>query len=65
MIAWSKVMPPLGVRVLPRRWVVERTFSWFGQNRRLNKDYEYLPESNEARAYVTMTRLMLRGLARL
>jgi len=65
VIDWSKVMPPSGFRVLPRRWVVERTFSWFGQSRRLSKDYEYLPESSEAMAYVTMTRLMLRRLARL
>ncbi len=64
VIDWSKVMPPPGFRVLPRRWVVERTFSWFGQSRRLSKDYEYLPESSEAMAYVTIIRLMLRRLAR-
>jgi putative transposase len=65
VIDWSKVMPPPGFRLLPRRWVVERTFWWFGQSRRMSKDYEYLPESSEAMAYVTMTRLMLRRLARL
>ena len=32
-----------GFEVLPRRWVVERTFGWFGRYRRLSKDYEYLP----------------------
>jgi putative transposase len=50
---------------LPRRWIVERTFSWLGQNRRLSKDYERLPESAEALIYVAMSRLMVRRLARL
>jgi putative transposase len=49
---------------LPRRWVVERTFSWLSQNRRLSKDYERLPESSEAFIYVAMSRLMARRLAR-
>jgi putative transposase len=55
---------PKGFRHLPRRWVVERTFSWFGQARRLSKDYERLPETEEAMIYATMSRLMLRRLAR-
>jgi len=55
---------PKGFIVLPRRWVVERTFSWIGQNRRMSKDYERLPESSEAFIYVAMTRLMVRRLAR-
>ena len=50
--------------VLPRRWVIERTFSWLGQNRRMSKDYERLAESSEAFVYVAMTRLMARRLAR-
>ena len=51
---------------LPIRWIVERTFSfsWLGQNRRLSKDYERLPESAEAFIYVAMSRLMVRRLAR-
>ena len=56
---------PKGPRpFLPIRWIVERTFSWLGQNRRLSKDYERLPESAEAFIYVAMSRLMLRRLAR-
>jgi putative transposase len=51
--------------VLPRRWVVERTFSWLGQNRRLSKDYERLCETSEALVYATMSRLMVRRLAKL
>jgi putative transposase len=49
---------------LPRRWVVERTFSWLGQNRRMSKDYERLPETSEAFIYVAMSRLMVKRLAR-
>jgi transposase len=49
---------------LPRRWVVERTFSRVGQNHRMSKDYEHLPKSSEAFVYVEMTRLMVRRLAR-
>jgi putative transposase len=51
-------------RVLPRRWVVERTFAWLGQSRRLSKDYERLPAVAEAMLYGAMTRLMLRRLSR-
>jgi putative transposase len=62
----KKLLPPEGPRAfLPRRWVVERTFSWLGQNRRMSKDYERLPESGEAFIYVAMSRLMVRRLARL
>jgi putative transposase len=53
-----------GFQVLPRRWVVERTFSWLGQNRRMSKDYERLCESAEAFVYAAMIRLMVRRLAR-
>jgi putative transposase len=49
--------------VLPRRWAVERTFSWLGQSRRLSKEYEHLCETSEAMIYATMTRLMARRLA--
>jgi putative transposase len=50
---------PSGPRpFLPIRWIVKRTFSWLGQNRRLSKDYERLPESGEAFIYVAMSRLM-------
>jgi putative transposase len=55
---------PKGFIVLPRRWVVERSFSWMGQNRRMSKDYERVPETGEAFMYVAMTRLMARRLAR-
>ena len=50
-------------QVLPKRWVVERTFAWFNQYRRLSKDYERLPKMSEAAIYAVMTRIMLRRLA--
>jgi len=51
-------------QVLPRRWVVERTYGWWNRERRLSKDYERLPETTQAFVYVTMSRLMTRRLAR-
>jgi putative transposase len=52
-----------GFVLLPRRWVVERTFAWITQCRRLSLDYEVLPESSQAMIYIAMTRLMVRRLA--
>ena len=51
--------------VLPRRWVVERTFSWLLHSRRLARDYERLAGTDEALIYATMSRLMTRRLARI
>jgi putative transposase len=62
-IDWERLLPPKGFQVLPRRWVVERTFSWTDQNRRMSKDYERLTETSEAFIYVAMSRLMARRLA--
>ncbi len=53
-----------GFVVLPRRWVVERTFAWLGRYRRLSKDYEQLPETSEAMIYAAMVHLMLKRLGR-
>ena len=64
-VDWQKLLPPQGFVVLPRRWVVERTFSWIDQNRRrMSKDYERLAATSEAFIYVAMSRLMARRLAR-
>ena len=51
-----------GFQVLPKRWIVERTFSWFGWYRRLSKDYEELTENSEAMILVCMIHRMLRHL---
>ena len=74
-VAWAKeatgwlieiVARPAGAKgfeVLPRRWVVERTFAWLGRSRRLSKDYEGLPETHEAWVHVAMIHPMLKRLA--
>lgn len=51
-------------RVLPRRWVVERTFGWLGRYRRLNRDYERQAQTGEVMVYLAMIRLMLARLTR-
>ena len=51
-------------RVLPRRWVVERTFGWLGRYRRLTRDYERQAQTGETMIYLAMIRLMLARLAR-
>ncbi|WP_141631589.1 transposase, partial [Rhodopirellula baltica] len=57
---------PKGVKgfvLLPKRWVVERTFSWLGRWRRLSRDYEHWTESSEAMIHVASIGRMLRRLA--
>jgi transposase len=53
-----------GFKVQPRRWVVERTFSWFGRNRRLAKDYENLADTLAAFLAIAAIRIALKRLAR-
>ncbi len=53
-----------GFVLLPRRWLVERTFGWLSHYRLLSKDYEVLPRNSEAVVYVAMIHLMVRRLAR-
>ena len=52
-----------GFQLLPRRWVVERTFAWFGRCRRLSKDFEGSPETELAWLLVAHLRLLTRRLA--
>lgn len=54
---------PTGLTILPRRWVVERTFAWLGRSRRLSKDYEALPATEEVWIHLAMIRLMVARLA--
>ena len=64
VVGWEKLLPAKGFVVLPRRWVVERSFAWIGHNRRMSKDYGRLCASGEASfVYAAMSRLMLRRLA--
>ena len=53
-----------GFKLLPRRWVVERTFGWLGRCRRLSKDYEALPATEEAMIRLAMIHLMVRRLTK-
>ena len=54
----------VGFQVLPKRWIIERTFGWLTRNRRLARDYERLPDTSQAFIYVAMIRLMTMRLAR-
>ena len=63
-IDWQKLLPRRGFEILPRRWVVERTFAWLSHNRRMSKDYERLCATSEAFVYAAMARLMVRRLVR-
>ena len=51
-----------GFEVIPKRWIVERTFGWLNWSRRLSKDYEALPAVSENMVYIAMIRVMLRRL---
>ena len=51
-----------GFKVVPKRWVVERTFGWLGRYRRLSKDYEKFPETSEAMIQMAMIHIMVRRL---
>jgi putative transposase len=79
LVAWVKALRPRGrlhldivrrsdaaqgFEVLPKRWLVERTFAWFVKQRRLVRDYEFKTEHSEAMLYISMSALMLRRLAR-
>jgi putative transposase len=54
-----------GFVVIPKRWIVERTFGWLNRDRRLSKDDELLPATSETLIQVTMIHLMIRRLARI
>jgi putative transposase len=66
--SWARAGAPPRVvprfAVVPRRWVVERTFAWLGRYRRLAKDYEYLPATSENTVYLAMALTLTRRLAR-
>lgn len=61
------VLRPVGVKgfvILPKRWIVERTFAWMNLHRRTSKDYERLPENSQAVCFIAMIDLMSKRLAK-
>lgn len=58
---WKAIWIPIKrvFTVLPKRWIVERTFAWIGKYRRMSKDYELHPNTSETMIYLSMTRTML------
>jgi putative transposase len=68
LVAAGQEPPPTsGFKVLPHRWIVERTFGWIGRYRRLSKDYEQTTDSSTAWILLAMVRLLTRrlGVARI
>jgi putative transposase len=63
-LQFQRVALPARFEPLPRRWMVERSFAWIGRNRRMSKEYEFLPATSEAWVYLSMLRVMLKRLAR-
>jgi putative transposase len=65
-LPYGEDMPqiPKGFHLLPRRWVIERTFAWLITNRRLAIDYEKLPETGETFIYMAMSRILMKRLTR-
>ena len=63
LIVARRIAGSTGFVLLPRRWVVERTFGWLGRWRRLARDYEELPKVSEAMVKLATIRLMLHRLA--
>ena len=64
IVTRANTQPKSAFVVQPHRWIVERTFAWWGGFRRLSRDYEYQLESSEALIYVGMSHLMLRRMTR-
>lgn len=63
VIDLEELLPPKWLRVLPKRRLVKRTFSWLGQNGRLSRDYERLCTTTEAFICAAIAKLMIRRLA--
>jgi putative transposase len=59
----SRAPDQVGFVVVPRRWVVERTFAWLGRSRRLSKEYEHWPEYSETVIYLASIQFLLQRLA--
>ena len=58
-----KIVDQVGFKVIPKRWIVERTFGWFNNFRRMSKDYEHNHKTSEHILYINMITIMLKRLA--
>lgn len=59
----KKASDAVGFQVIPKRWIVERTFAWLSNFRRMSKDYEHSPQTSETNIFFNMTTVMLNKLA--
>lgn len=59
----KKASDAVGFHVIPKRWIVERTFAWLSNFRRMSKDYEHSPQTSETNIFFNMTTVMLAKLA--
>ena len=57
-----KIVDQIGFKVIPKRWIVERTFGWLNNFRRMSKDYEHNPKTSENIIYINMISIMLKKL---
>jgi len=58
-----KIVDQVVFKVIPKRWIVERTFAWFNNFRSMSKDYEHNPKTSEHIVYINMITIMLKRLA--
>ena len=63
--SWGTFRGHRSFEVVKKRWIIERSIAWMTFQRRLNRDYELLPETTEAWVILTFIRLMIRRLAQL
>lgn len=52
LLAIAHKIVDVGFKVIPKRWIVERTFAWFNNFRRMSKDYEHNPKTSEHIVYI-------------
>jgi len=63
LLAIAHKIVDIGFKAIPKRWIVERTFGWFNNFRRMSKNYEHNPKTSEHIIYINMIAIMLKRLA--
>ena len=59
-----KIVDQVGFKVIPKRWIVERTFAWLNNFRQMSKDYEHNPSTSEHIIYINIITIMLKKLTK-